>query len=299
MLYLVIMANEKLTHKQEIANRRAQAAAILAEKTKQDKRRKIATWSTVGVVIVAIITAVIFVVTSTAQSKLAVSETSPNALSSNGVILTSKTDVVKGTGYNLESGKGIESDTLLKDSKVPHIELYIDYDCPHCKEFEDTNAKFIDSLLEEKKATVEYKPIVVIGSNLSISGGNAAACVAEYAPNRFNEANTALFAQHGQQNVSVSRTIKALGIEGETGKQVNDCVSSKVFSKWLEKATGQALERKDDKGQQMVSGTPTVIIDGVKYPYAPDQFQAFMTNMIASGKTVNESIKEADASTAK
>jgi protein-disulfide isomerase len=293
------MANEKLTHKQEIANRRAQAASILESKKKKDKQRKIAAWSTVGVVVVAIATAIIFAVTSTAQSKLSVSETSPAALSSNGVILTSKTDVVKGTGYDLESGKGVESKTLLKDSKVPHIELYIDYDCPHCKEFEDTNAKFIDSLLEEKKATVEYKPIVVIGSNLSISGGNAAACVAEYAPNRFNDINTALFEQHGKQNVSVTRTVKSLGIEGDSGKQVNDCVSSKVFSKWLEKATGQALERKDDQGQQMVTGTPTVIIDGVKYPYAPDQFQAFMTNMIASGKTVSESIKDADASTAK
>lgn len=293
------MANEKLTHKQELANRRAQADALKADKIKQARKRKIATWSTVGVLIVAIVTVVIFVITSNTQNKLSVSETSPNAMSSNGVILTSKTDVLKGTGYNLDSGKGVESKTLLKDSKVPHIELYIDYDCPHCKEFEDTNSKFIDSLLEEKKATVEYKPIVVIGSNLSISGGNAAACVAEYAPNRFNDANTALFAQHGKQNVSVSGTIKSLGIEGDAGKQVNNCVSSKVFSKWLEKATGQALELKDANGQRVVTGTPTVLIDGVKYPYSPAQFQTFMNAMIGGNKTVNEVIKEADAAASK
>lgn len=289
------MANEKLTHKQEIANRRALAASMLADKAKKDKRRMIATWSTFGVLLVAIVTIVIFVITSSAQNKMAVSETSPNALSSNGVILTSKTDVVTGTGYNLESEKGVEPKTLLKDSTVPHIELYLDYDCPHCKEFEDTNAKFIDSLLEEKKATVEYKPIVVIGSNLSISGGNAAACVAEYAPNSFNEVNTKLFEQHGKQNVSVSKTVKSLGIEGDAGKQVNDCISSKVFSKWLVKASEQALDRKDDKGQQMVTGTPTVIIDGVKYPYAPDQFQTFMNAMIGGNLTVEEVIKQADA----
>lgn len=291
----MIMANQKLTHKQELAARRAEAEATKTARTQQAKKRKIATWSTIGVVLVAIITVVILVVTTNANNKLSVSETSPNAMSSNGAILTSKTDVVKGTGYNLDSGKGVESKTLLQDSKVPHIELYIDYDCPHCKEFEDTNAKFLDSLLETKKATVEYKPIVVIGSNLSISGGNAAACVAEYAPERFNDANTALFAQHGQQNVSVSKTIKNLGIQGDTGDQVNNCVSSKVFSKWLEKATAQALERKDSAGQTMVTGTPTVIIDGVKYPYAPAQFQTFMNAMINGHKTVNEVIKEADA----
>lgn len=284
------MANEKLSHKKEIADRRAKAEELRNNHKKAEKRRNIAMWSTIGVILVALVTAVTLVIVSSIQSKVPVSETSPTSMTSNGVILTSLTDVVKGNGYNLESGKPEDSKTLLKDSAVPHIELYIDYDCPHCKEFEEGNGAFLNSLLEEKKATVEYKPIIVIGTNLSISGANAAACVAEYAPNRFSEANTKLFEQNGQQNVSVSKTIKALGIEGEAGKQVDSCVSDKVFSEWVATASAHALERTDASKEKMVTGTPTVIVDGVKYPYDPAQFETFMTKMISEGKTVEEVI---------
>jgi protein-disulfide isomerase len=284
------MANEKLSHKKEIDARRAQAEELRNKHKKAEKRRNIAMWSTLGVVVAAIVTAVTLVIVSNIQSKLPLSETSPNAMTSNGVILTSLTDVVKGNGYNLESGKPEDSKALLKDSKVPHIELYIDYDCPHCKEFEDGNAGFLKSLLESKKATVEYKPIIVIGSNLSISGANAAACVAEYAPARFNDANTALFEQNGKQNVSVSGTIKALGIEGQAGEQVTNCVSDKVFGKWVDTATAHALERTDASNAKMVTGTPTIIVDGVKYPFDPAQFETFMNTMIDGGKTAEEVI---------
>lgn len=288
------MAKENLTHKQQIANNRVVAAEMLAKRKTEDRRRKIATWSTVGVIVAALATALTLVIVSSIQDKLPVSDMSPTAMSSNGAILTSLTEVVKGNGYNLETGKPEESKTLLEDSKVPHIELYIDYDCPHCKEFEEQNGTFLNSLLETKKATVEYKPIVVIGSNLSISGANAAACVAEYAPNRFSELNTVLFEQNGKQNVSVSNTVKTLNIEGEAGEQVTSCVSDKVFSKWVDSASLHALERVDASNAKMVTGTPTLIIDGVKYPYAPDQFETFMNAMIGGGLSVEEVIKQAD-----
>lgn len=290
------MAKENLTHKQQIANNRVIAAEMLAKRKTEDKRRKIAMWSTVGVIAAAIATALTLVIVSSIQSKLPVSDTSPTSMSSNGAILTSLTEVVKGNGYNLETGKPEDSKTLLNNSTVPHVEIYLDYDCPHCKEFEDANGAFLTSLLATKKATVEYKPIVVIGSNLSISGANAAACVAEYAPNRFSDLNTALFAQNGQQNVSVSGTVKTLSIEGEAGEQVTSCVSDKVFSKWVDAASLHALERVDASNAKMVTGTPTIIIDGVKYPYAPDQFETFMNVMNGGGLTVDEAIKQAEES---
>lgn len=289
------MAKENLTHKQQIANNRTIAADMLAQRKKEEKRRKIAMWSTLSLFTVALGTVVTLVIVSGLQNKLAVSETSPTTLSSNGIILTSQTEVVKGAGYNLETEKGVESKTLLPDSKVPHIELYLDYDCPHCKTFETQNNEFLNSLLEEGKATVEYKPIVVIGSNLSISGGNAAACVAEYAPARFNELNTKLFEQNGKQSVSVSGVVKTLDIQGEAGKQVESCVSDKVFSKWLSKASEAALERTESTGAKMVTGTPAIVIDGVKYPYAPDQFETFVTAMISEGLTAEEAVKQADS----
>ena len=286
------MAKEKLTHKQQIADRRAKAAEMVAKQRKEHKQRKIAFWSTVGVILLIAVALIVFIVTNGNRNRLEVSEVSPNAAATNGIIMTSLTDVAKGEGYNLESGEPATYDTVVKDSDVPHIEIYLDYDCPHCKDFEDSSAQYLNSLLQDGKATVEYKPIVVIGSNLSLSGGNAAACVAEYAPNRFGEAHEALFELQGQQGISVSKTIRELNIEGETGEQVSKCVGSKVFSKWLTTATEKALELTDDAGQPVVAGTPTILVDGVKYPYDPTEFSGFVNLMIESGKTAEEIIAE-------
>lgn len=291
----MIMAKEKLTHKQEITARREKAAQLLSERKKQEKRQKIATWSTFGVIVAAAIAVIVFIVVSSNQQKLDVSETSPNALSTNGVILTSQTEVATGEGYDLELGKPAKSEDVLKDSTVPNVEIFLDYDCPHCKEFEDMSSNYLNSLLDEGTATVEYKPIVVIGSNLSISGGNAAACVAEYAPDRFNDLHTKLFEMNGQQNVSVSKTVKSLNIAGEAGEQVQKCVSSKVYSNWLDKATAEAMSKTDKDGKPVVTGTPTILIDGVKYPYSPDQFTTFMDMVLESGLSVEEVIATTDA----
>lgn len=284
------MPKEKLTHKQQLAERRTKSSVLLEQRKKEDKRRTVALWSAISVGIIIVLGLFAFIIINGSQ-KAEASPDSPAALSTNGVIMTSKTEVAKGTGYNLESGKPVESETLMKDSAVPNIEIFLDYDCPHCKEFEDSSASFLDSLLEEGQATVEYKPIVVIGSNLSISGGNAAACVAEYAPERFNDAHHALFSKTGEQSVSVTKTIKELKIEGETGKQVEDCVSMKHFSKWLTKASEHALTLKDEKGEQLVTGTPTILVDGVKYPFNPSEFKGFMSSVIA-GNTPEEIIAQ-------
>lgn len=291
----MIMTNEKLTHKRQITERRGKAAELLAKRKQQEKRRKIATWSSFGLIVIAAIAVIVFIVVSSSQQKLSVSDTSPNALSSNGIILTSQTEVVQGEGYNLDSGKPVASEELMKDSGVPNIEIYLDYDCPHCKGFEDLSSQYIHSILNEGKATVEYKPIVVIGSNLSISGGNAAACVAEYAPHRFMDLHTKLFELNGQQNASISKTVKSLNIEGAAGEQVQECVSSKVFSKWLDKASEESISKTGADGKPVVEGTPTILIDGVKYPYSLDQFETFMDMVITSGQSVEEVIALADA----
>lgn len=284
------MPKEKLTHKQQLAERRTKSAMLLEQRKKEDKRRKIALWAAISVGIIIVVGLFTFILLNGSQ-KAEASQDSPAALSTNGVIMTSKTEVAKGTPYNLESGKPAKSETLMKDSAVPNVEIFLDYDCPHCKEFEDSSASYLDSLLEEGKATVEYKPIVVIGSNLSISGGNAAACVAEYAPARFNDAHNALFSKTGEQSVSVTKTIKDLKIEGETGKQVEECVSTKHFSKWLTKASEHALTLKDAKGEQLVTGTPTILVDGVKYPFDPSQFRTFM-EVVLAGNTPEEVISQ-------
>lgn len=279
----------------QLSERRAKAAALVAKNAERQKKQKIALYSGFGVLAVSIIVAVTLVILNSTANKLDVSETSPTALSTNGVIMTSPIDIVKGESYKLDGGEPAKTEDLLKDSEVPHIEIYLDYDCPHCADFEEAAAATLEAELASGTATVEYKPIVVIGSNLSISGANAAACVAEYAPERFLDAHNALFAQHGEQNVSVGKTIRALNIDGEAGENVESCVSSKVFSDWVQTASTYSTSLTDESGAPVVAGTPTILIDGMKYDLNPVELPTFLNYLKESGLSVEEALKNVKA----
>lgn len=286
------MTKQRTTRKEQKETRREEIVAAYQKQLRQDKKKKISLWTTISVLVAVVATIVILALVSTNTQKVTASLTSPNNLSTNGVILTSPTEVVKGTGYNLTDGKPAESATLLADSKVPHVQIYLDYACPHCEEFEVANGAYLTGLLEKKQITLESKPIVVIGTDLSYSGGNAAACVAEYAPSKFNEFSTQLFGltkQPGVTSRSVSNLVKKLGLPEEDQKKTQECVTNKVYKNWLTTATDHALSLTDDKGERLVTGTPAVFVDNVLYDLNPTSFQTFM-NKVIMGSTPAEAL---------
>lgn len=277
--------NKKLTKNEKREAARAKAAAILIENDKRHKRRIITFWLT-GITTVLAIGGLIATIILTGQaSTMAASLTAPNNMATNGVIMTSDTNTIKNTGYDLEQGTPADADALIKEAGLdfkPNITIYLDYACPHCKEFEQKNSAYLDTLLQSGKVTVEYKPIIVIGSSLSFDGGNTAACVANFAPDKFLKLNNSLFTltDSGGNDRSIRPLIDDLNLDQDTKTKVLSCMSGNVFGKWLEKATDTALAAKNDSGGALVTGTPTILIDGVKYPYSPENFPAFMEQVL-------------------
>jgi len=288
------MSTERETKSQKREAAKAKALAMRQIEQKKRKQRLITTWVTSGVALIGVAALVFFVVTGSNSLSVQASTAAPNNMASDGAILTSPTEVKQNTGYDLESGKPAASSAELEGSDVPHIEIYLDYACPHCAEFEADNSEYMTSLLESGRATVEVKPIVVLNTPMSYTGSNAAACVANYAPEKLWEFNSKLFAlteESGTNESGVRTVLSDLNLTAEEKKTVGACDDSNMFSKWVETATLNALARTDANNAQIVTGTPTVLVDGVKYPFGPKDFKTFM-EAVLNGSTPEQIIAE-------
>lgn len=294
---VISMVEQRITKNEKRENARTKAAAMRVAEKKRNKRRKIAGWLTAGLGVLAIGGLITSVVIVNATLKVDASITSPSNMGTDGIIFTSPTEVVDNVGYNLENGTPLVSTEELTASEVPEIEIYIDYACSYCAEFEVANNTYMKSLLDAGRATVEIKPIVVLNTELSFRGGNALACLAENAPEKVWDYNSETFTQITASSSlgSIPKSVvDGLGLEGDTRAAVNACMSSNEFGNWLGTASDNALARTDASGTALVTGTPTILVDGFKYPYSPADFQAFM-EAILQGATPQEVVDTVQA----
>ena len=155
------------------------------------------------------------------------------------------------------------------------VVTYVDYFCPFCGEFESTNAEQLSTWVDSGKVVLEVHPISILdraslGTKYSTRAANAAACVADTAPDAFEKFSALLFENQPQENTEglsdtelIDLASKAGAVDG-TG--VTDCINSGEFIGWVTEATERALnEPVPDSDLEHISGTPTVIVDGVQY----------------------------------
>jgi hypothetical protein len=78
-------------------------------------------------------------------------------------------------------------------------------------------------------------------------------------------------------------------------KTIINCINSNVYDSWLNKATDNINLVKDSEGNNLVEGTPTILVDGIKYPFNPESFPQFFEELQTSGKTTQALIDEYSA----
>ena len=155
-----------------------------------------------------------------------------------------------------------------------NIAVYVDYLCPYCGQFETTNGAQLASWLTAGNITLETHPISILdqsssGSKYSTRSANAAACVANYQPDSFLDVNSALFANQpteGTTGLSNAELVSLVEEAGVTDEAVASCITDGEFSDWVGDATDRALDNalpNTDIGPLV--GTPTVLVQGVKY----------------------------------
>jgi protein-disulfide isomerase len=185
------------------------------------------------------------------------------------------------------------------NSKAVNIRMYVDYLCPICGQFEATNGAYITSLLDNGGATVEIHPIAFLdrlsqGTKYSTRASNAAACVANFSPNNFYAFHGALFTNQPAENSTglTDDEIIALanGAKVDKASQISDCIKNQTFKGWVSSATTRAFNGPiPDSNIDKVSGTPTVIVNGLKYEGSVSDLPTFQAFVIqAAGSTFNQ-----------
>ncbi|WP_350276856.1 thioredoxin domain-containing protein [Kribbella sp. HUAS MG21] len=158
--------------------------------------------------------------------------------------------VITGPGT---AGKGV---TVGKAGAKVNIDVYLDFRCPHCAEFEETTGATVDKLVEDGAATLTYWPMQFVNPGASPRLANAFAAAAA-------NGKAVGFVGELYGDFSKSWTTDQLI---ELGKQLGigdgkfqQAVQNNEYASWLE-SVGKAA---DERG---VTGTPTVFVDGKQLP---------------------------------
>lgn len=156
--------------------------------------------------------------------------------------------IITGPGTD---GQGV---TFGKADAKATIDVYLDFRCPHCEEFEAESGAAINTLVDEGKVKVTYWPMDFVSKDNSPRLANAWACAAaEGKPRSYSDGLFGSFekAWSEKQLLALGKALKINTPEFET------CVKTNGQAKWVESIQGAA----DKRG---VTGTPTVFVNGKK-----------------------------------
>jgi protein-disulfide isomerase len=156
--------------------------------------------------------------------------------------------VDESNGYGITFNKGLTG--------VPKIDIYEDFQCPYCMQFESANLKYIDSLINEKKAVVTYHILSFVGPE-SVVAANASACAAD--EDKFLSFHGTMYAnQPSTENSgewSKERVIAIAAAAGISSDSFTDCVNNGEYLGWAQKVAEAAIADK-------INSTPTVLLNG-------------------------------------
>jgi protein-disulfide isomerase len=151
---------------------------------------------------------------------------------------------------------------------VPVVDIYEDFQCPICQQFEGLNGKYISSLVTEKKATVKFHILSFIGPE-SVRAANASACAND--EGKFVDFHNALYAnQPTTENSGTWTSDRLIAIAGAVGiksDSFNTCVKDMKYEGWVGKVAAAG-------SKAGVNSTPTVFVGGKEIDRNTEYFSA-------------------------
>lgn len=266
------------------AEAREKARQLREEQAKKERRAKWLLQGGVALAAVAIIAVIALVLVNSVRPE----GPGPRNMASDGIKI--------GEGFAAVATPALPAgdDPVTSEQNPPgvvDIQIVVDYLCPICAEFEATNGDFIETLIESGAATVEYRPISILngrsaGTEYSLRSANAAACVADRAPDAFFAFNARLFAEQpeeGTPGLDDDRLVELAAGAGASSAGVERCIRERTFASWVRAATDRALDGPlaiRNIAVDRVEGTPTIFVNGARfeyrYPFEQDDFAQFV-----------------------
>ena len=232
----------------------ARAAAAANERSRERKIRIIG-----GIAVVAVMAALLAIPLMSGKNKG--TDTNTNAALPKGV--TSDTYGVKvGTAW-----------TAANADSIPTLQVWEDFQCPACGEFEKSSGPAVLKLAGEGKLRLEWRPTIFLDSNLSadntangnpdssLRATNAFGCAVEQG---YAEAfHSALFAAQpategqGYSDADLAAVAQTAGMTGQALTKFTECSTGMAFEGWVKNSF--AAFEKDG-----VSSTPSGILNGTE-----------------------------------
>jgi protein-disulfide isomerase len=217
---------------------RGKAKRIVEQQKAAERRRRVTVWTSVAVVAVLLIAGLIGWGVLANQEK-----------TDAGKLTTPSVAVDDGTAFSVGTGTVV-------------VDLYEDFMCPICREFEIQTGPTIKQLISENKVTVRYHPVSILdrasnGTEYSTRAAGAAAAAA--VDGKFIEYHDVLFDNQPEENTDGLTDAKLI----ELGKSVGlgdsfvTAVNDRTYDAWVAKVT-------DTFASRGYNGTPTIVVAGKK-----------------------------------
>ncbi|MGI8722888.1 MAG: DsbA family protein [Geodermatophilaceae bacterium] len=223
--------------------RKAAEKAAAAAAARARRKRQILTWS--GVAAAMVVAVVVGIV---------VGSNSPDSATEGSF----DTSVAAGFPDSTRSDDGVVM--VAADAQDPvSVELYVDLQCPACREYESRVADTLEELVIDGRVELLVHPIAILdrASTTEYSSRAAAAVACAADEGLFWQYQKLLYAEQpdeGGDGLSEQRLVD-LGSQVGLSGQFETCVSSDAQADWVDQVTEAARDAD-------ITATPTVVVDG-------------------------------------
>lgn len=268
--------NSRKTKAERVADSRARARQMQEQQRRKERRsRTIAIWGTVGAIVLVVALVIAFVLTRGSQSIPDQGEAASIANQQGGVTMTGEKTLaepkdklgaeVDAAAVNVpaepadtqpETAPGAEDPGK---GKPAQIIIYADFNCSHCSDFEQANNQYLQGLLKDGKATVEYRMVGFLdrpsSENFSSRAAAASLCVAQDHPESYDTFVSDVFATFPEKMSAGLSDDELIAIANSAGADISSCVKDGTYRPMVKYTTAKAQEAK-------IPGTPGVFVNG-------------------------------------
>ena len=180
-------------------------------------------------------------------------------------------------------GEGPTLDTVA--AAAPILDIYFDYSCSHCAQFEGIHTQEINQLLSGKKITLALHPAKILEQEWTSVVMNAMGVVLDEAPAQslsFHGAAFEILSQviqtKSQKNMTVEGLVAAatkVNVPKEVSAKFKAAIDSDKYGKWV-KLGDEAFKARE------LEGTPTVFFKGEKVDLTKLGTPTSLTELVAA-----------------
>lgn len=225
------------TNAEKVSERQRKAEEQRMAEQRRSTRKKVAVASVAAVAVLAIVSVVLIVVNRFSLDDIGPGNATPPAALHDGI----------------QSSQN-------KTDDAPHkVEVYLDFMCPVCAQFEKLIGTQLRDMSANGEITLVYKPVSILdgmsqNTRYSSRAASAAVCVAEHSPSRVDEFFDKMFENQPREQSTGLKSTRIAEIAGESGvsEEGQKCIKSNPYLNFI-------TEKTDADG---INSTPTVKVDG-------------------------------------